>query len=148
MLHPSFKRNGGTIMCLLCSLRAFTEKQPPEGTDLFVCENPADPQKRTYGIMRFFQKRILIPGINAHRKIQQGRTPDGCPLPPEQKWNPGTGNRILLSGNRKPGRNRHGSLAPVSHQPTGFCLCSHQSGRTITDSGGSALHAHCCRFLY
>ena len=42
-------------MCLLCSLRAFTEKQPPEGTDLFVCENPADPQKRTYGIMRFFK---------------------------------------------------------------------------------------------
>lgn len=50
-------------MCLLCSLRAFTEKQPPEGTDLFVCENPADPQKRTYGIMRFFKKGSLFPEL-------------------------------------------------------------------------------------
>ena len=50
-------------MCLLCSLRAFTEKQPPEGTDHFVCENPADPQKRTYGIMRFFKKGSLFPEL-------------------------------------------------------------------------------------
>ena len=50
-------------MCLLCSLRAFTEKQPPEGTDLFVCANPADPQKRTYGIMRFFKKGSLFPEL-------------------------------------------------------------------------------------
>lgn len=50
-------------MCLLCSLKPFTEAQPPECTDLFVCSNPSDPQKRTYGIMQFFRKGTRFPEI-------------------------------------------------------------------------------------
>jgi len=50
-------------MCLLCNLKPFTQIQPPEGTDLFVCINPADLQKRTYGIMQFFKKGSLFPEL-------------------------------------------------------------------------------------
>ena len=41
-------------------LTPFTERIPPEGTDLFVCEEK-DTERR-YGIMRFFRKGTLLPG--------------------------------------------------------------------------------------
>lgn len=50
-------------MCLLCNLKPFSLKQPPEGTDLFVCSNLTDSEKRTYGIMRFFKKGTPFPAL-------------------------------------------------------------------------------------
>lgn len=41
-------------------LTPFEERIPPEGTDLFVCEEK-DTERR-YGIMRFFRKGTLLPG--------------------------------------------------------------------------------------
>ena len=41
-------------------LTPFTERIPPEGTDLFVCEEK-DTERR-YGIMRFFRKGTILPG--------------------------------------------------------------------------------------
>ena len=49
-------------MCfLLFDLKPFNEKQPPEGTDLFVCGNPSVPGDRTYGIFQFFKKGSRFP---------------------------------------------------------------------------------------
>ena len=40
-------------------LTPFTERIPPENTDLFVCEEKDNG--RRYGIMRFFKKGTLMP---------------------------------------------------------------------------------------
>lgn len=52
-------------------LTPFTERIPPEGTDLFVCEEK-DTERR-YGIMRFFRKGTLLPGSCCGGKTPEER---------------------------------------------------------------------------
>ena len=52
-------------------LTPFAERIPPEGTDLFVCEEK-DTERR-YGIMRFFRKGTLLPGSCCGGKTPEER---------------------------------------------------------------------------
>lgn len=55
---------------ILEHLTPFTERMPPEGIDLFVCEE--NDSRRRYGIMRFFIKGSLLPGCCGNH----GKTPE------------------------------------------------------------------------
>ena len=46
-------------MTILKYLTPFTEKEPIEGIDLFVCEDTETV--RRYGVMRYFKKNAMFP---------------------------------------------------------------------------------------